>query len=72
VYDAERWGMIDPDLKKYLDDLIRLQKAELGIMSEIKFELQNARKLQGSTYKIPVKTPGAWIRFKYWLKKKVS
>ncbi len=23
--------MIDPDLKKYLDDLIRLQKAELGL-----------------------------------------
>ena len=64
--------MIDPDLKKYLDDLIRLQKAELGLLSEIKFELQNARKLQGITYKISIKTPGAWRRFKYWLKGKMS
>ena len=64
--------MIDPDLKKYLDDRIRLQKAELGLLSEIKFELQNARKLQGITYKISIKTPGAWQRFKYWLKGKMS
>lgn len=64
--------MIDPDLKKYLDDLIRLQKAELGLLSEIKFELQNARKLQGTTYKISIKTPGAWQRFKYWLKGKMG
>ena len=64
--------MIDPDVKKYLDDLIRLQKAELGLLSEIKFELQNARKLQGITYKISIKTPGAWQRFKYWLKGKMS
>ncbi len=64
--------MIDPDLKKYLDDLIRLQKAELGLLSEIKFELQNARKLQGTTYKIPINPPSAWTRFKYWLKGKMS
>jgi len=61
--------MIDPDLKEYLDDLIRLQKAELGLLSEIKFELQNSQKLRETTYKIPVKTPSIWGRFKYWIKK---
>ncbi len=43
--------MIDPDLKKYLDDLIRLQKAELGLLSEIKFELQNSRQIREATFK---------------------
>ena len=46
--------------------------AELGLLSEIKFELQNARKLQGTTYKIPINPPSAWTRFKYWLKGKMS
>ena len=33
---------------------------------------QNARKLQGTTYKIPINPPSAWTRFKYWLKGKMS
>jgi hypothetical protein len=60
--------MIDPDLKKILDEMIRYQKTEISVLTEIKFEMINARKLReakGKKYSL-------WTRFKYWLKGKMN
>ena len=36
---------MDNELKLKLDEMIKYQRAQLGLLSEIKFELQNARKM---------------------------
>ena len=56
---------VDDEILKELKEQTRFLKVNYGLLSEIKFELQNARKLSEATYKI--KKPGAWVRFRYWL-----
>ena len=61
---------VDDEILKELKEHTRFMKANLSLLSEIKFELQNARKLSEATYKI--KKPGAWVRFRYWLHGKLT
>jgi hypothetical protein len=61
---------VDDEILKELKEQTRFLKVNYGLLSEIKFELQNARKLSEATYKI--KKPGAWVRFRYWLHGKLT
>ena len=36
---------MDIETRQKLEDIIKYQRAQLGLLSEIKFELQNARKM---------------------------
>jgi hypothetical protein len=51
--------MIDPQLEQFLKEHIRLERATVQLLSEIKFELQNARKL-----KVEPKKKSLWVRIK--------
>lgn len=62
----------EDEILKELKEQTRLMKVNLGILSEIKFGIQNARKLSEATYKIPMKKPSAWVRFRYWLRGKFT
>ena len=48
---------VDDEILKELKEQTRFLKANLGLLSEIKFGIQNARKLSEATYKIPMKKP---------------
>ena len=61
---------VEDEILKELKEQTRFLKVNYGLLSEIKFELQNARKLSEATYKI--KKPGAWVRFRYWLHGKLT
>jgi len=62
---------VEDEILKELREQNKLIRAEIGVLSEIKFELQNARKLSETTYKIPVRKPSQWERFRYWLRGKI-
>jgi len=58
--------MMLKELKAQTDFL----RANTILLTEIKFELQNARKM--GEYKISLKTPGLWDQFRYWAKGKMK
>ena len=67
------WTMtVADEILKELKEQTKLMKVGIGLLSEIKFELQNARKLSEATFKIPLKVPTKWERFRYWLKGKIK
>ena len=45
---------VEDDILKELREQTRYLKATLGVLSEIKFEIQNSRKLSESTFKIKI------------------
>ena len=49
----------EDEILKELREQTRYPRATLGLLSEIKFELQNSRKLSESTFKI--KVGGSWF-----------
>lgn len=60
---------MDDELKKMLTEHLRYERAMLGLLSEIKYELQNSRVLreqkEGKSYTIVYKDPNykpGWIR----------
>ena len=61
---------VEDDTLKELKEQTRFIKAGYGVLNEIKFELQNARKLSEARYTIPLKVPTKWERFWYWLRGK--
>jgi hypothetical protein len=46
---------VEDEILKEVREQTRYLKAQLGVLSEIKFELQNSRKLSESTFKIKVR-----------------
>jgi len=46
---------VEDEILKELREQTRYLKATLGVLSEIKFEIQNSRKLSESTYRIKVR-----------------
>jgi hypothetical protein len=63
----------EDEILKELREHNRFLRAQIGLLSEIKFELQNARAQAQSTYKIKLeKCPSLWERFRYWLHGKVD
>ena len=64
--------VVEDEILKELKEQTKFIKAEFSVLSEIKFELQNARKLSEATFKIPLKVPTKWERFRYWLKGKIK
>ena len=63
---------VEDEILRELKEQTKLMRAKTALLSEIKFELQNARKLSESTYKIPQRKPTAWERFRYWLRGKIK
>ena len=73
---------VEDEILKELKEHTKYQRATLGMLSEIKFELQNARKLSEASYKIDVNRgivtkikygkPSMWERFRYWVKGKIK
>jgi len=45
---------VEDEILKEMREQTRYLKAQLGVLAEIKFELQNSRKLSESTVKIKV------------------
>jgi len=45
---------VEDEILKELREQTRYLKATLGVLSEIKFEIQNSRKLSESTFKIKI------------------
>jgi len=60
---------VEDEILKELKEHTKYLRVQVGLLSEIKFELQNARKLASASYTI--KTPSAWERFRYWLRGKI-
>jgi len=46
---------VEDEILRELREQTRYMKATLGILSEIKFEIQNSRKLSESTFKIKIR-----------------
>jgi hypothetical protein len=59
---------IEDKILKELEWQTKLMRAQVVTLTEIKFELQNARKLSET----PHKKPSAWERFRYWLRGKCN
>jgi hypothetical protein len=62
----------DAEILKELKEHNRYLRAQIGLLSEIKFELQNARAMANASYKISMNPPSLWKRFRYWLKGKIE
>ncbi len=70
---------VEDNILRELEWQTKLSRAQLVTLTEIKFELQNSRKLSEGTYKIPAvpnviggAKPSAWKRFRYWLRGKLK
>jgi hypothetical protein len=46
---------VEDEILKEMREQTRYMKAQLGVLAEIKFELQNSRKLSESTFKIKIR-----------------
>ena len=57
----------EEEILKAIEWQNKLVKAELVLLTEIKFELQVARKHAEIVYSIPT-PPSMWQRFRYWVK----
>jgi hypothetical protein len=63
----------DDEILKELKWQSKLIEAEFALLTDIKFELINSRKLSDYTYTVPLpKTPALWERFWYWVKGKIK
>ena len=63
---------VEDEILKELKFQTKFIRANTVLLTEIKFELQNARTLSEASYKIRVNKPGLWEQFRYWLKGKIG
>ena len=63
---------VEDEILTELQGQTQLMKAQLVVINEIKFELINGRTFSESTFKIKIRTPSLWERFRYWVRGKIK